>query len=351
MKFFFLTILKERSTTSTFQFILIFITSIIILRLLYKPLIYFKSYDAAPPIHPILPEQLQKFETKPAKIRLGLYIYDFPKFDFIKNDFSFKGVLFFEFDPTLISVDILGKFSFDKAVKVKKSEPYIKLSSFNSDLIFVRYDIKVDFKTNLDYRLFPLSDHSVNIILDHEFFSSEEILFEASLATFGISSFIDTPGWKEYQRNVRTGYTIAKIEAYNPEVDIYRPRAIFTINYVQSGLRFIISILFPLLLLFFMSNFVFSMDPKTHFGSIISISIGTITGLIAYKYVIDNLSPKVGYFVLTDFIYFIFLFLMIILFVFHIKTQELTAKQKMFISLFSHLILIASFIFIYEFWY
>ncbi len=95
---------------------------------------------------------------------------------------------------------------------------------------------------------------------------------------------------------------------------MYHPRVIFALDYTPTGLRQLVSIILPLLLIFSLTIFTFSMDPEPYYRSILTLSSGAVTGLIAYKFVIENLSPKVGYFMLGDMLFFLFLTMTFVIF-------------------------------------
>jgi hypothetical protein len=51
----------------------------------------------------------------------------------------------------------------------------------------------------------------------------------------------------------------------------------------------------------------------------ISIAAGSVTGILAYRFVIANMSPKVGYFVFSDYLFFLFLTMSTLVFLVNIS--------------------------------
>ncbi|MBA3752528.1 hypothetical protein H0X06_07155, partial [Candidatus Dependentiae bacterium] len=102
------------------------------------------------------------------------------------------------------------------------------------------------------------------------------------------------------------------------------------------GIRRLVTILFPLMLIFYISIFTFSINPITNLRSIISLSSASITGLLAFRFVIENLSPKVGYFMISDYLFFLLLGTTCIVFLVNSRSHELCARTKEFITIGLH---------------
>jgi hypothetical protein len=171
----------------------------------------------------------------------------------------------------------------------------------------VYYNIKAKFKGNLDYRRFPFDDHILYITIDNDFISPVEAIFESDLSDFRVASTELSKGWYLADKYVYTGYSAFKVSGDNKEHTIYHPRAIFALSYSRTGYRQMLTILLPLLLIYFVAIFSFAMDPEKYYRSIVALSTGAITALLAYRFVIENLSPKLDQFMLVDYFFFMFL--------------------------------------------
>ena len=66
-------------------------------------------------------------------------------------------------------------------------------------------------------------------------------------------------------------------------------------------------ILLRIFLIFFIGLFSFAFDPSVAQMPIVVISTTAVTSLVAYRFVIQGMSPKVGYFLLSDFFFTLFL--------------------------------------------
>ncbi len=82
---------------------------------------------------------------------------------------------------------------------------------------------------------------------------------------------------------------------------------VFSLDLAKQGMRKVFLIMLPMLILFILASFSFLLDPKKLAGSILGLSTGTLTGLIAYRFVIERVEPNVGYFTLTDHVFNFFL--------------------------------------------
>lgn len=336
---------EKQATSVSIQIILLIINLSIIGYLFYNEIYNFESIDLSPNIN-LIDHKLLTIKTNPSIVKVSLYIYDFNKFDILTNDFIIEALISFEYDPTVLNLDIIDKFSFIRGTILYKSSPRIQIKN-NS--IFVSYELKVQFKTNLNYRLFPFSSHKINLILENKELYSEEVSFKADTNKFITSQYINLNGWKEYNKQVITGYYKATLQENSKET-IYHPVVNFSIEYLNNSIKDIVSIFLPLFLLFFMAVFSFAMDPKFYFTFIVGLSTGSVTGMLAYKYVIDKLSPQVDYFMFSDIVYFVFLAIVIFIFLCNSQAFGLSSKKKVYLTLFVYFVLIFTFIYLIKFW-
>ena len=338
----------SQRATSVFSMVLMLITLFSVSFLLYRTTYKFSTLDKMPHLLPLTPKNIEEFGGISGVARVGLYIRSFSNFDILANDFTFTGIVWFEFDPSIVSLDTLGKFTFDRGEIQYVSTPNTRLVGGK---LIARYDIRVKLKTGLNYALFPFESHILHIVLDNNTISPAEVLFESSNADFTLSPDILVVGTKVVDKHVYTGYSVASLEENDSveEDKTYHPRVIFAIDYAQPGMRKTITIFLPLLFIFFMSVFSLTIDPEKYYTTILSLSSGSITGLLAYRFVIENLSPKVNYFMLSDFIFFLFLFIGFLLFFISTGAIKLTMTQKLVVAAATHALVIAGFAYVLSF--
>ena len=163
------------------------------------------------------------------------------------------------------------------------------------------------FTSNLSYQLFPLDDHRIYISLINTYVSPNEIMFQAQKPGFSLSEDIFLAEWRHTDHQVRTGYAQAHLEKHNVQKVVRNPKIVFSIDFRRSGVRQAFLILLPLFLIFFIGLFSFGFDPTTHARNIITLSSGSVTSMIAYRFVIQRMAPEMGYFILSDHIFMLFL--------------------------------------------
>lgn len=341
------TIAKIRPLT---QIMLIIVSSCIIWAALYRRLERFVPHDPAPPIFNVTPETYNYFGGFPDEINVGLYISQFRKFNMVTDEFDFNGILWFEFNPDTISLETLEKFDFEKGEIKYKSNPDTQLVDGK---LLVRYNIRVACNSQLDYASFPLDNHRIHLTLANHFVAPSTILFSSSEDQFIVNTKTKSFGWQQVNKNVATGFEKVEIDPYDNRKTSYYPVTIFTLDYVRYGIRYVLSIILPLLLLFYLSLFSFSWPGKQE-GAGLSLTLGGVTATLGYRFVIENLSPKTGYFMLSDYIFFLFLVTNSLIFFIQVMESYtpriLTWAEKFSTLLFLHSLVIISCIYLFLFW-
>ena len=294
----------ETIVTPRYQIAGILIISLIATVIAMNPYLRYFPLEKSIPIIPVTPEKIKLWGAIPTRVTTGLYINNFPTLDFVNNDFVFDGILWFEFDPALISLNTISKFSFDKAEIISISEPYTQLVS---NRFFARYTLRVRFKSDLNYKLFPFDDHRLDIILINRSIDPSEMLFQSYSSYFEISPSAQFSGWYLYDLLVNTGYYESVLDHSGIQKTVAQPRIIFSLCLRRYGTRNILLILLPLFIIYFISLFSFAFDPEKNPGTIFSLASAGVTGLLSYRFVIEGMSPKVGYFVLSDKVFILFL--------------------------------------------
>jgi len=283
-----------------FQIICILLSASIITLMLYIASHNTQATEPMPLVEQINPETLTEFGGFPDEVTVGLYIEQFQTLDILHNNFMFNGIIWFLLNPGVISLDSLQKFEFQRGEIVYLSKPNIQL--YKKKLL-VQYHARVKFTSALDYQAFPIDNHKINLVFTHPFITLSEALFESSTNNFVVKAQTEASGWKLQDQQVSYGYVTARLNEDDAEQNKYIPQVIFSMDFVRIGSRAVVSILLPLLLVFYLAMFTFSLDPRLS----ITIATGSITAILAYRFVIENLSPATGYFMLADYLFFLFL--------------------------------------------
>jgi hypothetical protein len=263
---------------------------------LYKPIMQFSPLDSSPQITPYTQAQINPAATP---VRTGMRITDFLKFDAIKNEYVVNAIVWFVYNPQKISTEKVGLFSFTKGEIIKKSDPTITL--VDNGLTMAQYHIRVQFSSIPNYARFPLDDHYVYLNLTNTSVDPRTVLFTADQADYSVSHNVYTPGWRMVEHTVRSGYATEQLTAHHT---IQQPKISFSMGLSKQDYRQLLLIILPLLLIFYCGIFAFSIkDPSLA----MTVILASIAGLIAYSFVIQTLSPVVGYLMLSDHLFLLFL--------------------------------------------
>jgi hypothetical protein len=303
--------------------------------LFYFPHLKFNSSDPKPQIYPIKPAITEKQITE---VKAGLHIKNFPLFDITTNDFIIDAILWFEFDPHSISIEAVKKFSFEKGTILSLSEPETKIIN---DKLFTRYKISVKFKSDLDYKLFPLEDHKVNILLTNTFLNPEEVVLKSQNSDLSTKDQIFTGDWLMTGAQVEFGYLKSEITKYDPQKTALYPAILFSLDFKKAGFKKTLIVFVPLFIAFFLSLFSLVIN-ITNIAGILSLSVGSITSLIINLFTIDRMTPNVRYFTLSDLIFNLLLLLVFVIFminVYIIKQTKTDHPSK-------HLLILRSYVFL-----
>jgi hypothetical protein len=293
----------EQIVRPQYQVIVFLITLTIVFLLGMRAVVRFNPMEQYPQLQEITPEKIREWGGEPVIVNVGLYITNWHEFDIVKNLFVFDGMIWFEFDPSLIALETIEKFSFEKGEILQKSEPSTKLINGN---LFAEYKIRLRFTTTLSHQFFPLDDHRIYITLVNTYVSPSEVIFRSYKSDFAISPKIIIPEWRQIDYSVRTGYEESIMDKFDERKIIRYPVVEFLLDFSRIGIRLTLLIFLPLFLIFFVSTFWLSFDPK-HTTIILALVTSAITSLIAYRFVIQGMSPEVGYFLLSDHIFTFFL--------------------------------------------
>ncbi len=300
----------ERTKVSPlFQAAMIFISASIIAIGFSLRTAYFRSLDEPMTFKTISPQKLREFGGFPESINVGLQIDHFHEFDVIKNQFVFSGNVWFEFEGDTVAIEPLSNFEFDRATILYRSLPDTKI--IGSKLV-VRYVIKVAFNTGLQYADFPVDSHRINLVLTHPFISPEEFIFENKADDFIFEDELWQFGWRKSNLFVKQGYAESKLSEQNVEKTVLQPLVGFSIDIQRYGGRSLLAILLPIWLIYYLMFFALSVDA----GPSITVALGGITGILAYRYVIEQLSPRTGDLMISDYIFFLILASAMLIFLF-----------------------------------
>jgi len=340
----FISLINPKNLTNIGSQVVLFIISVILVFLfLLKPTHTFISTDPPPKIEPMT----AKMRVMGHKVETGISLENFHEFDLTHNSFILNAIVWFKFNPSIISLDTIEKFSFEKGDILTRSKPMTKLIG---NLVLAKYRIKFKFTTNLNYKVFPLNSHRIFITLTNKSVSPKDLIFEASESGLTLSKNMLISGWKKDKHEVISGYSESVLDRNDPTTKIYHPVIVFAVDFIRSGTRQLVVLFFPLLLFFYLMLFSLSLG-KDMYARKISMSLGSITGIITYRFVVEGVSPKVGYLMFIDHIFNLLLFISIIIFIVNIATKNKEYKfERGLVVLLTHLIFLGALYYLCFYW-
>lgn len=284
----------------------------------------FHAVDAIPQLKDYNPESLAIFGDFYSPIITGLVIEQYEVFDIINNNFVIAGTLWFIVDPSVTTTEMLSKFNFEQGTLLYVAPPQTNLID---DKLLVQYRIRLQFFGSLVYTYFPLDEHRISLTLTNKILSPQEAIFISESRYFLVNASVDGFGWAIEDKYVTYGYTTYYLDkAKNKDQDRNDdPYVEFIVDFKRTSYRYVISIIFPMLTFFYLSLFGFSMAGSSRFY----LPTASLTALVSFRFIIDKLSPSVGYFMLSDYLFFTFLAAIFMTFIF-LLFDELSRSITLF---------------------
>lgn len=306
----------------------------------------FEGFEAASQISPFdLNKNNILINSSP--IETDFYLFGFHNFDVLKNEFLVEGYIWFNFDKNKISRDLIEKFSFAwqddlKIELLDKSLIFFRNLEKNRE--FICYNIKLKFSGELSYRLFPLDNHRLYIILINKFIPVSKGYFKTGYDNFILNNEIYTEGWRVLNKGVNSGYD--SIEFNKKKLEF--PCAEFYVDLMNNNLKDFLLIVLPLFIIYILSALLFSIGYAKYKDIIIQTFTAVIPMILGYKFVIEFISPRVPYFILSDHIFTLFLFLTVGIFLTDFYLKEMKSKGLILLSF--HTILIICWLYLLFVW-
>lgn len=267
----------------------------------------------ADPIQPVLEIQNQT-KRLASQVTTGLHINNFPEFSFHKNKFVLDAIVWFKYPVGVESIKTVEGFSFQNGKLLSRSLPTIKI---DHGIVTVSYQTTVEFKTVLDYQNFPITDHRLNIVLENRRVTPHEMYFTSSADNLALSDDLLVSTWIPERKRVKTGYIKSILHENDASLEINYPCVAYVIDFSNNSIRDLMSLYFPLFILFFISFFALLIDMRENVLRTSLIS-GALPTLVLFRLVIDNIAPTASKVTKVDKLYSILVFLAMVLLLFQV---------------------------------
>jgi hypothetical protein len=261
------------------------------------PVNHYDARERPPELTPFVPSESSQFAQETTLVKTDFYVDDFSTFDVNSNNFVIVAYVWFQFDPNILPPKLVGNFSFEGGTISQKT---LIDNTLIDNLIRVKYRVVVNFSSNLDHHRFPLADHRIFLTLTNTSFTSKEVIFQSFLSNFSISSDIDPQGWTLKSRSVNFGTVAAHGEATSAQSETSYPRVVFGFDFKKPGLREAMTIIIPMFLIYLLGLVALIIRGAKDSQTALMLAVGSISGILAYRYVIEAVSPKSGYMLISD---------------------------------------------------
>ncbi len=268
---------------------------------LYRPIMQFYPLDKKPPkSHEIAKTQLDLENI----VETGIAIKEFTQFDIVQNKFAFDGIVWFLFDPRFVDQEKIGKFEFTRGEISSLSAPYI----FNVDgKKLFWYDVKAKFNTNLHYQFFPVDSHRISFTLYNPTLTQNNIELRSDPSYFTFYNHVHTPGWQIINMNTANGFRKHNLTIGKNTIHQELSRVIFSIDCMRTGIRHLLISVLPLFLMYLTALLSLLMGFYKKHEIAVEVVSASLAAMIAYRFVLESISPSVSYFMISDYIYLLLL--------------------------------------------
>ncbi len=262
-------------------------------------------------------EKRKEYSGFAANMQAGLMIKSFPAFDVQKNNFLVDGALWFEFYVYQIGLDVIDKFTLEGGKILSKSAPNIKIED---DKLLVTYQIVLEVKGDFNHSSFPIANHRLVITMVNYDLPPSEMMFsdlDRAHSFIVAKNAFQSSDWGVHSLLTQPGIITTSLDEYSPEKIIEYPCLAFTINVVKKSFKDLCVLFLPIFTALLFSWLSLLMNVNNHTGRF-TLAITAVTAILGYRYVIEQTSPRVGYFTMLDKFYLGFLLTSFLIFIFHL---------------------------------
>jgi len=289
--------------------------------LLFIAIHNFRPTDPVPQIYTIKPTLKKDLPWGIPIVKPKFVILDIPTMDPNQNIFVANAIISFKFDPTLISLETISHFIFEKGKILDKKGPFLKIQN---NLTIAEYHVKIEFSNTLNYNTFPLDDHQISLVLTNLFAGPQELIFITTQSDLVIAQRLKITGWQYATKNVSFGYTA--VEDTNNISAAKHPCVLYSIGFKKKNLGDIFTIFIPLIIMFFISLICYLTKQN-----VMSFSIQNLVAILTYRYIIQKIAPRTGYLTTGDIVYTYCLIIIILTLSLNLwSIQSKKNRQKIF---------------------
>ena len=241
---------------------------------------------------------------QPTTVRVGIYVFDVTAVNDVEGTFTADVIVHLRWaDPRLVR-DVGESRTFDLT---DVWHPRIQIA--NERRAFRKFTEQVDvtsdggvtyrqrfsgtFVVSLDLRDFPVDEQVLPVRLVFPDYSEQELQLEIDSETTGQSPRFDIPDW-----SIDDGRLRVDPLAFTPGLS--RASLLYELKARRHVWYYALKVMLPLVLIVCMSWAAFWIDPENA-GAQIGVATSSMLTLIAYRFMLGNLLPKVAYMTRLDY--------------------------------------------------
>lgn len=274
----------------------------------------FRPADAEPHVEIIGMEMRKSIRNFASVVRTGMFVKNFEVFDISHDRFIIGAVVWFEFNTDEVMPATIEKFSFVNGKILERSPGDVRVTGSR---MFIKYDVRVEVKSQLAYHRYPFDDHRISFVLTNNYVTPSELYFTIDNSSFDLADDAFTAHWKVLDRDTSWGYTDLGLDQNDVTKNVQRPVVTFSVNFSKAGIRHLVIIFIPLFIALFFALFTFLMGFHER-TSRFRLSVSSLTAILSYRFIIERMMPRVGYFTTTDAIYTLLLLISLCAFIMQI---------------------------------
>jgi len=244
----------------------------------------------------------------PVEVLVGLYILDISKIDDLNQTFSVDFHIKMQWKDPALSERSAQKKVADGRITIDETwNPKIQilnqhgLTKHFSDIVTIDSEGTITYRQRfsgslsapLDLRGFPLDSHVLPINIASFYYGPDEVKFVVDRSNIGRAEKFSIADWSVGEDSIRVS------PYYFAPQDNERAQLIYEVKVARKAGFYFLRVVFPLMIIVFMSWVVFWIDPSD-LGSQVAIAATSILTLVVFQFSLGDLLPKISYLTRID---------------------------------------------------
>jgi hypothetical protein len=249
-------------------------------------------------------------ETRPdpngqrTKVLVGIYVFDVTSVDDVQETLTADVIVRLRWSDPRLATDVNETRTLGLAdiwhprIQIANERRAFRQFTEQVDVtpdgeVTYRQRFSGTFVVPLDLRDFPVDAQVLPIRLVFPDYSEQELLIEIDAETTGRSPIFNIPDWS-------IGNGDSRVDPLKLAPSLSRASVLYELKARRQTQYYYLKVLLPLVLIVCMSWAAFWIDPENA-GSQIGVATSSMLTLIAYRFMLGNLVPKVAYMTRLDY--------------------------------------------------